>query len=119
LGLTGATLTSDLASQFKNISKTFRGVYVNTIVKGGPADSAGLRGVITDYYGKKHGGDIITAIDNNNITKIDQLVTYIDQHTKPGDTITLSIFRDGHYTDLKATVLARPISPLPTSNQSK
>jgi S1-C subfamily serine protease len=110
LGLTGTTLTSDLTTQFKNVSKTFRGVYVNTIVKNATADKAGLRGATTDYYSQKHGGDIITAINKQNITKIDQLITYIDQHTKPGDTITLSVYRNGHYMDLKTKVMARPSS---------
>ncbi len=111
LGLDGTTLTSDLTSQFNSTSKTFRGVYVNTIIKDGPADKAGIRGVTTDHYGKKHGGDIITAVNKQNITKIDQLVTFIDQHTRPGDTITLTINRDGHYMDLKVNILARPLSP--------
>ncbi len=110
LGLGGATLTSDLTSQFKNLSKTFRGVYINTIVKNATADKAGLHGITVDYYGQKHGGDIITAVDKQNITKIDQLIMYIDQHTKPGDIITLTIYRDGHYMDLKANMMERPIS---------
>ncbi len=63
-----------------------------------------------DYYGQKHGGDIITSINNQNMTKIDQLITYIDQHTKPGDTITLTVYRDGHYIYLKAKVMPRPDS---------
>jgi S1-C subfamily serine protease len=112
LGLTGTTLTSDLTSQFKNVSKTFRGVYVNTIIKNATADKAGLQGATTDYYGQKHGGDIITAINKQNITKIDQLITYIDQQTKPGDTITLSVYRNGHYVDLKAKVMTRPSSTI-------
>ena len=85
---------------------------VNTIVKGGPADEAGLRGVTTDYYGQKHGGDILTAVNNQNITKIDQLVTFIDQHTRPGDAISLTVYRDGHHTDFKVNTIARPLSSL-------
>ena len=111
LGLTGVTLTSDDTTQFENLSKTFRGVYVNTIVKDGPADKAGLRGVITDYYGEKHGGDVITALDKQNMTKTDELITYIDQHTKPGDTVTMTIYRDGQYVDLELNVAARPLPP--------
>lgn len=113
LGLLAGTLTSDLTSQFKNVSKTFRGVYVVSIVKNGTADKAGLRGITVDYYGQKHGGDIITAINKQNVTKIDQLVVYIDQHVKFGDTITLTVYRDGHYVDLKAFVMTRP---QPSSN---
>lgn len=112
LGLIAGTLTSDLTSQFKNVSKTFRGIYVVSIVKNGTADRAGLRGVTVDYYGQRHGGDIITAINKQNVTKIDQLVTYIDQHVKFGDTITLTVYRDGHYLDLKAYVMARSPSSL-------
>ena len=112
IGINGTTLTSDLSSQFKNISKTFRGVHVNTIVKDGPADKAGLRGAITDYYGQKHGGDIITAVNNQNMAEVDQLVTYIDQHTRPGDAITLTVYRDGHLTDLKVNTMARPLSSI-------
>ncbi|MGN6630110.1 MAG: S1C family serine protease, partial [Candidatus Nitrosocosmicus sp.] len=108
LGLLAGTLTSDLTSQFKNVSKTFRGVYVVSIVKNGTADKAGLRGITVDYYGQKHGGDIITAINKQNVTKIDQLVVYVDQHVKFGDTITLTVYRDGHYVDLKAFVMTRP-----------
>ena len=111
LGLSGVTLTSDDTKQFENLSKTFRGVYVNTIVKDGPADKAGLRGAITDYYGQKHGGDIITALDKQNMTKTDELITYIDQHTKPGDTVTLTVYRDGQYVELKLNVAARPLPP--------
>jgi S1-C subfamily serine protease len=113
LGIDGTTLTSDLTSQFNNISKTFRGVYVNTIIKDGPADKAGIRGATTDYYGQKHGGDIITAVDNQNITKMDQLVTFINQNTRPGDTTTITVYRDGHYMDLKVDISARPLSPSP------
>ena len=118
LGITVATLTSDFTSQFKNISKTLRGAYVNTITKDSPADKAGLRGVTTDYYGKKHGGDIITAINNQNITKTDQLITYLDQHTKPGDTITLTIYRDGHPIDLKINISSSSSSISKITNKS-
>jgi S1-C subfamily serine protease len=85
-------------------------VYVNTIVKNSTADKSGLQGITIDYYGQKHGGDIITAVNKQNITKIDQLITYIDQQTKPGDTITLTIYRDGHYMDVKAIVMEKPTS---------
>lgn len=115
LGLLAGTLTSDLTSQFKNVSKTFRGVYVVSIVKNGTADKTGLRGITVDYYGQKHGGDIITAINKQNVTKIDQLVVYVDQHVKFGDTITLTVYRDGHYVDLKAFVMTRP---QPSSNMT-
>ncbi len=112
LGLMGSTLTSDLTEHFKGMPKSFRGVFISTIVKNASADKAGLRGMTIDYYGQKHGGDIITSINKQNMTKIDQLITYIDQHTRPGDTITLTVYRDGHYIHLKAKVMVRPGSQI-------
>ena len=58
-------------------------MYVNTIVKNSTADKAGLHGITIDYYGQKHGGDIITAVNKQNITKINQLITYIINRLNP------------------------------------
>ncbi|HXT83052.1 MAG TPA: trypsin-like peptidase domain-containing protein [Verrucomicrobiae bacterium] len=110
LGLNGTTMTPDLAKQFKNVPKTIKGVYVNMLAKGGPADKAGIKGMTIDYYGQNHGGDIITAADNKSIIDMDNLVTYIDQHTRPGDTTVLTIFRDNHYIKLDVNISTRPTS---------
>lgn len=72
-----------------------------------------FRGATTDHYGQKHGGDIITAVDKQNIKKMDQLVTFINQNARPGDTTTITVYRDGHYMDLKVDISARPLSPSP------
>jgi len=114
LGLSGATLTSDLAENLKGVPSTtnLKGAYVDTITKNGPADKAGLRGSTTDQYAIKHPGDIIIAVDGHNITRIDDLISYIDQHKSVGDNVTLTVNRNGHDVDLTATLTARP-SPLP------
>jgi S1-C subfamily serine protease len=111
LGLTVGTLTSDLA-QDNGIPVNLNGVYVNTITKNGPADTAGIHGITTDQYSEKHLGDIITAADGHNITTSDDLVNYIGQHKSAGDNITLTVYRNGHAIDLKATLAAR-LSPIP------
>src|ERR671918_1593318 len=64
LGFTAATLTSDLAESVEGLERNFKGVLVDSIVKDGPADKVGIQGRITDQYAEKHGGDIITAIDD-------------------------------------------------------
>lgn len=114
LGLSGTTLTSDLADNIKGITlaTNLKGVFVDTITKNGPADKAGIRGSTTDQYGTKHPGDIIIAADGRNITRIDDLISYIDQHKSVGDNITLTVIRNGHNVDLIATLTPRP-SPLP------
>jgi S1-C subfamily serine protease len=107
LGLVFATLTSDLA-QDNGIPVHLNGVYVNTITENGPADKAGIHGSTTDQYLMKHLGDVIIAIDGHNITKSDDLINYIGQHKIAGDNITLTVYRNGHVIDLKATLAARP-----------
>jgi S1-C subfamily serine protease len=115
LGLTGVTLTSDLAqtingsnnnnnnSQLANIN----GIYVNTIAKNGPADKAGIHGSTTDQYSIKHGGDIILAIDGHNVTKTDELISYIDVHKSVGNSVILTVYRNGHTLNLKTTLTPR------------
>jgi len=106
LGLRDSTLTSDLA-QDAGIPVNLKGAYVDSLMKNGPADKAGIHGSTTDQYSKKHLGDIIIAADGHNITTSDDLVNYIGQHKSAGDNITLTVYRNGHAIDLKATLAAR------------
>ena len=107
LGLRDGTLTSDLAEN-AGVPINLKGAYVDSIMKNGPADKAGIHGRTTDQYSRKHLGDIIIAADGHNITKSDDLVSYIDQHKSVGDNLTLTAYRNGHAIDLKATLTARP-----------
>jgi S1-C subfamily serine protease len=110
LGLRDGTLTSDLA-QDAGIPVNLKGAYVDSLMKNGPADKAGIHGSTRDQYSKKHLGDIIIAADGHNVTTSDDLVSYIG-HKSVGDNITLTVYRNGHTIDLKTTLAARP-SPLP------
>jgi S1-C subfamily serine protease len=108
LGFTGTTLTSDLAANIGNVTDDVKGVVVNTLAKGGPADSAGLHGTTTDQYGRKHGGDIIVGINGEKITEFEQLVSYLERNTAPGDTVVLKVLRNGTELGLKAVMGVRP-----------
>ena len=100
LGVSASTLTSKLTENFENLSRDFKGVYVDSITKDGPADKAGLRGSTTDQYGDKHGTDIITAIDKRNVTYMEDLVSYLDEHKKPGEKLDLTVLRNQSYLDI-------------------
>jgi len=54
------------------------------------------------------GGDVITAIDNQPVKTFDDLVTYLTSSTSVGQTVTLTILRDGQQQDVKVTLEARP-----------
>src|ERR671921_1294492 len=111
LGFTAATLTSDLAESVEGLERNFKGVLVDSIVKDGPADKAGVNGSITDQYGERHGGDIITAVDEHNVIQMEDFISYLEEQKKVGDKITLTIYRNGQFLDLEMTLQERP-SPL-------
>jgi S1-C subfamily serine protease len=67
LGLALDTSPSAIAEDYKSVPANLKGVFVNAIEKGGPADKAGIRGSNLDQYYKS--GDMIVAIDGHNITK--------------------------------------------------
>ncbi len=50
------------------------------------------------------GGDIITAINNQRITNTDDLLSYIEQHTLPGQTINFTVIRNGQQQTIQVTI---------------
>jgi S1-C subfamily serine protease len=114
IGLSGGTLTSDIIQNITGIpaSSNLKGIYVDSIIKDGPADKAGIHGSTTDQYSKKHVGDIIVAIDGHPVINIDDMISYIDQRKAVDDKITLKVYRNAHTLDLTTTLTARP-SPIP------
>jgi S1-C subfamily serine protease len=121
LGMSGATYTRAWA-QALGFPADAKGAYVLDLVRGGPAASAGLRAGTTDtnvllgidgvggpvYL--QSGGDLITAIDDQPITKMDDLLIYLEEHTSPGQKVKLTVLRDGTFgsTTLEVTLGQRP-----------
>jgi len=60
-----------------------KGVFVNSLVKGGSAESAGIKP-----------GDVILSVDDKVVNEPNELQSLIARQ-KAGDTIRLKIFRDG------------------------
>ena len=108
LGLVGTTLTSDLALTINNLPRNFKGVLVNSIVMGGPADKAGVEASIVDKYDNRHWGDIITAIDGHPVIRNEDLISYIEQHKSAGEMVSLTIYRKGQIIGLNTTLATRP-----------
>ncbi|MGA9170298.1 MAG: trypsin-like peptidase domain-containing protein [Nitrososphaeraceae archaeon] len=108
LGLAGITLTSNLAESINGLARDFKGILINSIVKDGPADTAGIQGSTVDKYAKTHWGDIITAIDGHQLVRIEDLISYIEEHKSVGNHLTLTVYREGQMFNLTTTLSARP-----------
>jgi 2-alkenal reductase len=87
-----------------------RGVLVTEVRPDSPAARAGLRaGQASSEGSLPTGGDIIVAIDGRSIADSDQLIGALDLNHAVGDTITLSVMREGGaQEDVALTLAARP-----------
>jgi S1-C subfamily serine protease len=86
------------------------GVYVNTVPKGTPAEKAGIIGGSkpTTFDNLLAGGDLITDIDSHVILNFSDFLNYLVTNTSPGDTVALTILRDGKELQLSAILDTRP-----------
>jgi len=88
------------------------GVLISTVTPNGPADQAGLRGGDKTMRVRgaqvAAGGDIIVAIDGAEIRDFDAMITYLVNHTQVGQTITVTIIRDGKEQQVKVKLGERP-----------
>lgn len=86
------------------------GAYIAEVVNGGPADQAGLRSgnQTTDVPGLSAGGDLIIAVDGEEILEFSELLSYLLLNKIPGDTIDLTVLRNGESMTFTVTLGERP-----------
>jgi 2-alkenal reductase len=82
-----------------------QGAYVLGVTPGSPADDAGL---IAADPNSGRGGDLIVAIDDQQVNDFSDLNSYLVFHTTVGQTIDVTVLRDGETTTLPLTLEARP-----------
>jgi serine protease Do len=108
LGISGSTLSTDLVSAL-NLKTGLQGILVASVVTGGPADKAGLKGAVVDANGSPTAaGDIITGIDGKTIVRFEDLVSYLSNSTQPGQVVTLNVLRAGKEIQIKVTLGTQP-----------
>jgi 2-alkenal reductase len=88
----------------------YTGAYVFSVVAGGPADQAGIRAgdSPTSLNGVNAGGDLIVAFDSKPVKTFDDLLSYLITSKSPGDTVVLTVIRDGQQVDITVTLGTRP-----------
>jgi S1-C subfamily serine protease len=86
------------------------GVYVHIVTPGSPADQAGLRGgtVPTSIPGLNAGGDLITAVDGQEVQTFSDMLNYLISNKSPGDKVLFTVLRDGKTIEVELTLDKRP-----------
>jgi putative serine protease PepD len=88
-----------------------QGLMVARVIKGAPAERAGLqsagKSIIVGNRRIPIGGDIITAYDGHPAESADKFSNYIDSK-RPGDTVHLDVNRNGKPITIAVTLSERP-----------
>ena len=96
--------------EYLGIPAEVQGAYVISVLEGGPAAQGGLIGATseTDYTALPKGGDLITAVDDQPVRAFSDLLSYLVAHKSPGDTMNVTVLRDGTSLDLSLVLTKRP-----------
>lgn len=105
-----ASMVSDLVKNGYVTGKPIMGISVadvdESVTSYGVPQGAIIRVVTPDLCGAKAGlqaGDIVTKIDNTDVTSASDLTSAIGNY-KPGDKVTLTIFRSGETKTVEVTL---------------
>jgi S1-C subfamily serine protease len=108
LGISGRTLDRSLGAL--NLPAD-RGVLVQSVEAGTPAEEAGLRGgdtqVAIDGDVVMVGGDIIRRVDGRDVGSMEDVVDVLDQR-EPAERIELEVLRDGETATVEVELGERP-----------
>ncbi|QLH83498.1 S1C family serine protease [Halosimplex pelagicum] len=87
------------------------GVYIAVVRDGGPSDGV-LRGTTgstaIDGQSVDTGGDVVVALDDTTIRTSRALSSFLALETSPGDTIDVTVLRDGEEQTVELTLGSRP-----------
>jgi S1-C subfamily serine protease len=87
------------------------GVAITTVVDDTPAAEAGLRAAtgteLVDGQEQPTGGDVIVELDGEKMTSATALQSAVDAR-QPGETVALTILRDGQRRTIEVTLAVRP-----------
>jgi S1-C subfamily serine protease len=110
LGVLGYSITPELAETLG--LPVEQGLLVARLYRNSPADRAGVRGATQQVIVGNHrmliGGDILTAVDDTPIRDWDDLQEHLEERTRVGQTVTLTVLRDGQPLRLSATLVEQP-----------
>jgi len=110
VGISGTDMTYEIAQTIE--ADVTYGWLITQVTDEGAADQAGLQGgnkqVRINEEWMVIGGDIIIAVDGTRIVNGDTFMTYLEEHTTPNQTITVTILRSNQTQDISLVLKQRP-----------
>ena len=110
VGVTGTTISPEMVEIMELPVET--GVLIFYVEPDSPASRADLRGGNTELVisgiPMREGGDILVAIGETEVKDFDDLVNYLASYTSVGDSISLTIVRDGVERQVELILEERP-----------
>jgi len=111
LGISGTSLTPDIL-KLMGLEEKRNGALVVEIIPDGPAEQGGLLPsdtvVTVEGLDYRLGGDIIVGVDGTSIADMDQLISYLIENTKAGDSVDIEVIRDGSHQTVTVVLGERP-----------
>ena len=112
IGISGEDMTPEYA-ELMELDPKQSGALVIDIASNSPAKESGLLGSsideTVDGFDVRVGGDVIISADGIPVNDFEDLVAFLAHHTIVGQTITLTVIRDGEEITLDLTLAARPV----------
>lgn len=114
LGASGVDMDPEIA-HVMNTTVTY-GFLISQVTSGGPAGTAGLKGGTIQFLDLNVneggylavGGDILTAINGTKITGQNDLSSYLEEFTLPGQTINVTVVRNNQTLNIAVKLGTRP-----------
>ncbi len=110
VGVSGVDVSVAIA-QYIGLEKP-QGFLIIEVIPDSPADLAGLQGgTQTVTIGGQEilvGGDVIVGIDDQPVRKLNDLVVYTERIKRPGDSMNLTIIRNGNQISIPLQLGERP-----------
>ena len=110
VGVSGVDVSVAIA-QYIGLEKP-QGFLIIEVTPDSPADLAGLQGgTQTVTIGGQEilvGGDVIVGIDDQSVRKLNDLVVYTERNKRPGDSINLTVIRNGDQINIPLQLGERP-----------
>ena len=111
LGIAVVSMSPSLATAM-HLPANQRGTMVGGITAGSPADKAGLKASQTraTINGQTVlvGGDVIIAFNDQIVKSSDDLITFLARSGVIGNTVSLTVVREGKQLKIPVTIGARP-----------